>query len=415
MTNILYRWLIILKKPANQIWTLPACWAVMAVLLAFAARLAGSMMTEGTLPDIRRETLDGLLTVIASSMLSVSTFSLSVMVSAFASASTGVTPRATELITGDENTRVAIASFIAAFIFAVIAKTALGMEYYGQNGRFILFVGTILVLLYLIATLIHWVFTLSQLGRLGSTLEKIRAKTEQALHNHYAEPDMGATWTGSLSAGSQNVLAGKTGYLTHINTASLQNITQERQTQIHIAVRPGELLLPDTVLACINGGGTQADADAVAACFVIARERTYEQDPQWGLTVLSEAAQRALSPAVNDPGTAVAVMVLMLELLTRPQPESPRRLNYDRLSIVPAQTGQWLQQSMLPIARDGAAVIEVGLTMQKVLSGIAGNSHDAELARTAITTAKLAIPHFEQGLATEHDQAALKAAFARWQ
>ncbi len=83
------------------------------------------------------------------------------MVSAFASASSGATPRATELIMGDDNTRTTISGFIAAFIFTVIAKTALGMEYYGQNGRFILFIGTIAVMAYLIVSLIRWVFTLS--------------------------------------------------------------------------------------------------------------------------------------------------------------------------------------------------------------------------------------------------------------
>ena len=44
------------------------------------------------------------------------------------------------------------------------------------------------------------------------------------------------------------------------------------------------------------------DAEAIAATFVIGGSRVFDQDPRFGLLVLSEIASRALSPAVNDPG-----------------------------------------------------------------------------------------------------------------
>ncbi len=102
------------------------------------------------------------------------------------------------LVMADDYTRTAIASFVAAFIYAVIAKTALGMKYYGQNGRFILFVGTIAVMVYLILTLIRGVSTLSQLGTWATRCRKIGTKTESALDDYYSSPDMGATWKGGF-------------------------------------------------------------------------------------------------------------------------------------------------------------------------------------------------------------------------
>ena len=366
MTNTFYRWLIAVKKPANQLWLVPAYWAIFAVIFAFIARFFGDMLQTGILPDIERSTLDGLLSIVASSMLSVSTFSLSIMVSAFSSAANGATPRAMNLVMADDNTRTAIASFIAAFIYAVIAKTALGMEYYGQNGRFILFVGTIAVLVYLIVTLIRWVFTLSQLGSLGNTLHKISAKTESALDHYYTAPDMGAAWKGSLQQPVRTIYAKQPGYLTHIDMASLQKLAEEHETYVSIIIRPGKLLTPNTVMACLSAGQGDADlAEKFAGCFVINQERTYEQDPQWGLNVLSEAAQRALSPGINDPGTAISVMVMILRLLTKPHPEC-EETQYDRLSIIAADSSQWLPQTFLPIARDGAGAAEVGGLMGKI-------------------------------------------------
>lgn len=407
MTNTFYRWLLAVKKPANQLWLVPAYWAVFAVIFAFIARFFGTMIEDGVLPDIERETLDGLLSIVASSMLSVSTFSLSIMVSAFSSAANGATPRAMQLVMADDTTRTAVASFIAAFIYAVISKTALGMKYYGQNGRFILFIGTIAVLVYLIVTLIRWVHTLSQLGSLGNTLQKISTQTGRALDAYYAAPEMGAAWQGRLKEPVRPVYADEPGYLTHIDMASLQKLAEEHDTYVSVAVRPGKLLMPDTVMACLSAAkGGDEMAEAFAGCFVINQERTYEQDPQWGLNVLSEAAQRALSPGINDPGTALSVMVMILRLLTKPHPRR-RPAQYDRISIIAADAGQWVPQTFLPIARDGAGAAEVGLVMEKVLAGIAAHSQDPHIAASAAHTAGDVAKRFAQMLDFEDDSECL--------
>ena len=54
-------------------------------------------------------------------------------------------------------------------------------------------------------------------------------------------------------------------------------------------------------------GGEAADA-AVLAGLVTGRERTFDQDPRFAFRLLADIALRALSPAVNDPATAVQVL-----------------------------------------------------------------------------------------------------------
>ena len=168
-----YRAFIWLKAAENRLWVKPAAGSVVAVLIAMAAAVGNRLIPADLLPDIERSTLDNLLGVIASSMLGVATFSLSIMVAAFSSAAAGASPRAIQLVAGDADTQNAITTFISAFIFAIIANTALGLGLYGSTGRFILFVCTMGVLLYLIVTLIRWVKTLSVLGRMENTLAKL--------------------------------------------------------------------------------------------------------------------------------------------------------------------------------------------------------------------------------------------------
>ncbi|UOO83044.1 DUF2254 domain-containing protein [Uruburuella testudinis] len=404
---MMYRWLLSLKKPSNSLWVTPAWGALLAVVFAFAAQLANIWLPVDTLPDIERGTLEGLLDVIASSMLAVSTFSLSIMVSAFASASNGTTPRATELVMGDDNTRMAIASFISAFIYAIIAKTVLGMGLYGQNGRFVLFVSTVLALAYLIFTLIRWVHTLSQLGRMGNTLDKIHTAAQKTLQAYRNNPAMGAAWRGVCSPRARVLRAEHSGYLTHINMATLQSRAAEKDWHVHITVRPGDLIMRDTVLALIEKG--DESCDDLRNAFVLAQTRSYDQDPEWGFIVLSEAAQRALSPAVNDPGTAIAVMTGMMRLLADVAPEQAGgQKQYDRLAIKPLDSSDWVKSGFAPIARDGAGILEVGLVLQKTLAAVNRSAPEAAVSQAAAEVAAAAFERACQSLDFAPDIQALQ-------
>lgn len=392
----MYHLFLILKKPSNRLWVTPTYWAILAVFFAFAARLADVFLPQDSLPLVKLSTLDDLLAIIASSMLAVSTFSLSIMVSAFSSAANSVTPRATEVLMNDGATRQAIASFISAFIYAIIAKTALGTGFYEQNGKFLLFISTIIVLTYLIITLIRWVSTLSQLGRLSNTLNKIQNITLESLKNYRQEPNMGATWEGKLTENITPIMVDYTGYLTHINMASLQKYAEDNETYIHIPVRPGDLIMPHTVLAFVQD--KPENNEEISNCFILERERTFTQDPCWGFLVFSEAAQRALSPGINDPGTAMRVMAGIMSILAeaKPEEESIEKKDYNRLSIVPLNIEDIIFDSFSPISRDGAATLEINLVMLKILAGIYHLPIETEICSAAKLMAKQIVERASQ-------------------
>ncbi|QLB13821.1 putative membrane protein [Bisgaardia hudsonensis] len=400
---MMYRLLLILKKPSNKLWVTPTYSAIFAVFFAFAARLAGIFLPQDILPLIKLSTLDDLLAIIASSMLAVSTFSLSIMVSAFSSAANSVTPRATDVLMNDGATRQAIASFISAFIYAIIAKTALGTGFYEQNGKFVLFISTIIVLVYLIVTLIRWVSTLSQLGRLSNTLDKIQNIVQQSLTHYREEPNMGATWKAQLTGNITPIISDKNGYLTHIDMASLQRYAEDEETYIHILVRPGDFIMPHTVLAYLQD--KPENTEKITNSFIVERERNFSQDPNWGFIVLSEAAQRALSPAINDPGTAMRVMTGIMSILAdaKPDPEDIGQKDYNRLSIIPLKTKNLIFDSFSPISRDGSSILEINLVMLKVLSGIYHLPIEPEICSAAKSMAEQLLERANQNMTFKPD------------
>ncbi|PJK05909.1 hypothetical protein CO609_02970 [Lysobacteraceae bacterium NML91-0268] len=179
------------KGLSEQLWFKPAWWGVLATAVALMGSIANRFIAEDLVPDIGRDTLQGLLTIIASSMLAVSTFSLSILVQAFSSAASSASPRALRVIMADDNAQTAIAAFISAFIYSVIALMALGVGYYGSAGRFVLLLFTVVVMINVIIMLIRWINTLSRLGRMGYTIGRVEHVAAEAMLAYQAQPLLG--------------------------------------------------------------------------------------------------------------------------------------------------------------------------------------------------------------------------------
>ncbi len=134
------------------------------------------------------------------------------------------------------------------------------------------------------------------------------------------------------------------------------------QTGGFVAVVPGvgEHLAPGRVVLRISGGHTDADPALARRVFVLARQRTVDQDPAFALRMLVDIAIRALSPAINDPTTAVQVLdrieLLLAELASRrPGPSLLVDDDGRPRAIVPApRWAAYMELGLMEIRRYGA-------------------------------------------------------------
>ena len=141
---------------------------------------------------------------------------------------------------------------------------------------------------------------------------------------------------------------------------------------------PGTFAAPDTVLARVHtesGEMTGIDRGSIAKAFLIGDARVFDDDPRFGLIVLSEIASRALSPAVNDPGTAVDVigtLVRPFALWSEPVAPVEHRAAalpaYDHVEVPELSFRDMFDDAFTGIARDGAATVEVAGRLQKAFA-----------------------------------------------
>jgi uncharacterized membrane protein len=94
-------------------------------------------------------------------------------------------------------------------------------------------------------------------------------------------------------------------------------IARTSSAMIEVAPAVGDTLIDSSTLVTVFHARAPIDERAVRRAIVVGEERTFEQDPKYALRLLVDIAIRALSPAVNDPTTAVQALDQIGDLLLR--------------------------------------------------------------------------------------------------
>ncbi len=84
---------------------------------------------------------------------------------------------------------------------------------------------------------------------------------------------------------------------------------------IELIPQVGDFVAHGDPLFSIHPGSARVDEDALYDCVAFGPERTLEQDPAFAFRIMVDIASRALSPAVNDPTTAVVAIDQIHRLL----------------------------------------------------------------------------------------------------
>ncbi|QCD51765.1 putative protein (DUF2254 domain) [Campylobacter sp. RM16192] len=218
------------------------------------------------------------------------------------------------------------------------------------------------------------------------------------MNNYSINPNLGACWKPNDKKPDFILNSKDTGCLTHINLSHLYNLSKKLGFKIFINTRHGDYIIKGDEIAFLyfdevinqNTQEIEKICAQIYETIVIDAQRSFEQDPRFGFIVLSEVAQKALSPAINDPGTAFSVLNLITRLLIEnyDSQNKDKAYSYDRIGLQEINTGDFITQSIDAIARDEASNVEVALRVQKTLFAIYKNSENEILKEVSKIQAK---------------------------
>jgi uncharacterized membrane protein len=265
----------------------------------------------------------GLLSTVASSMITVAGVVFSITLVSLSLAATQYTSRVLRNFMSDRVNQVVLGVFVGIFAYClVVLRTIRG----GDEGSFVpslaVFGGLVLAFGG-IAVLIHYIHHISVSIQASQILaraarESLRAVDRLFPENAGEEVIMDDTRGGADPGPWHPVAAERSGYLQVIDTAGLLAWADEHDVIVRMERCVGQFVFDGLRLLAVSGKPLREDdLSRVVQFHAIDRQRTIDQDAAFGIRQIVDVALKALSPGINDTTTAVMAVDYLTAILLR--------------------------------------------------------------------------------------------------
>lgn len=290
----------------DAIWLLPLLGMIYALLLA-----AGIERVERQLQltaKANTATALTLLTSMASAMFTFVVFVCSSLLLAVQLASAQLTPRIVGFLFRDAVIRWSMGFFVFTFTFtlAVLVRVNETVPPFSIRIAAYASLASIAIFLYMIGH-VGWLL------RANGALRSMSVVGRQIIETVY--PLEGGAAVNKLTADevtqgqpSRVVPSRASGVVLAYDTAGLIRLATRHQCIIEVVPQVGEYVPSGDALFRVYGRGDDIPNADLFHSIALGRERTFEQDPAFAIRVIVDIASKALSPAINDPTTAVLAL-----------------------------------------------------------------------------------------------------------
>jgi uncharacterized membrane protein len=383
----------------GALWVWPTVASVIALILGLTVsqiRISpqsplAPLAFEGTADDAR-----ALLTTISGTVVTVTALVLGLTVVALQLASTQFSPRLLRNFLRDRSTQLVLSVFMATFVYSTAGLFTVGLQEGGRTEEFprLAVSGAMLLLFASIAMVVYFADHLAhsiQIDSVTTRAEKgaLRIARGQLGTSEEPRPEP-PPWAVPLPAL-------RSGYIQTAHPEALLPLASRHGVSVALRHRVGEHLVAGTTMALMwapSASDPVPDAGMFARALdqtlMIGFERTLQQDVTFGMRQLVDVACKALSPAINDPYTAVQAIdhltVIFCALAVRPLGDDVARdpKGFSIVLVPGRRFGEHLAVLCGMIRRYGASEPIVCLALLRLLSSCAALIGDDADRRAAI-------------------------------
>ena len=406
----------------GSLWLLPvvavlASVGLGAVLSRIDVSPASLLAFQGTADDAR-----SLLIGISSTMVTVIALLLGLAVVALQLSSTQFSPRLLRNFLRDRPNQIVLAVFVGTFGYSAAGLFEVGVSGGERVTEFPRFAVTVAIgLLFLsLGLLVFFADHLAHSIQVDQVLRVVERSTLEVI----AALPTGGEPTPLPPPDAHVVVASASGY---VQVAYVRELVKAAAAQrVHLRLRPrvGEHVVAGSPLAwawpvegdraALTDGAARTIDVAVTGAVRIGFERTLEQDPGLGMRQLCDAACKALSPAINDPYTAIQAIehltVLYAALAAHPPGEITGRAQGCVVAIPTRSFAEHLSLGVGLIRRYGAAEPTVVAALLRLLTAtVEAGGHAEEQRAVATEQADLLVAAAERAVAEPADLVLVRA------
>ena len=395
----------------GSLWVLPtlsvaAALAAGSLLSAVSVGMHAPLAFQGT-PDDARNLLIG----IAGTMVTVIALMLGLTVVALQLSSTQFSPRLLRNFLRDRPTQVVLSAFVATFAYSMAGLYTVGVSGGNRTASFprLAVSGSIVLLFISLGLLVFFADHLVHSIQVDAIMHVVQRNTVTVIR-HGLLP--GSPDAPEVPAGATAITSRRSGYVQAVHCGALLTHAARHGACLRLRPRVGEHVVAGTTLGWAWPASPGAPAPdrqlftrVLQAGVRIGFERTLQQDAAFGIRQLVDTACKALSPAVNDPYTAVQAVdhlsVIFCALARRPLGNHVARHPGGAAVVVPGRRfPEYLAVMCGLIRRYGAhepTVADALLRLLEACADVAGDDPELcaaiqEQAQTIVADAEREIP-----------------------
>jgi len=296
-------------------------------------------------------------------------------------ASSQFTPRLIGQFLGSRITQLTLGVFTSSFVFALVILR----DVRGGDEPFVPQLSVTVAFLLVLASValffafIHHITTSIQVGQV---IDRVALRTVQSLERGDDEEwdnTSGDLPTWSQTPGPSVVVTTGDGHGTvqRVHYSHLVERAGAAGVVVELRTRLGDVRHRGQELALVHGAVADDDiVGEVRSAFGLGRDRTMGQDPEFGVRQLVDIAERALSPGINDPTTAVQVLDELHRILRRAASRADRSAylvdggGVVRVIDAPTTFALLLDLSLDEIAHYGADTLQVPTHIDLILEDL---------------------------------------------
>ena len=311
----------------DRFWVIPLVMVLGGVLLAVVVAhpgVVGLPADWGAGDSVRTSTADTMLEVMSSSMLTFVGVVFAISLVSLQLASSQLSPRVIRTFVRSGVTKIAFGFFLATFAFAV---TGLALdEVLSPSAAARTVMVSMLMLGAAVGVFVVYVTATMRLLEVDWVITAVANEARIAIRRGYppdaayveADPPVlvAQPHVVRLSSRDTRSFEAVLGTVLGIDRPRLVHLATTTDCVIELLPRVGEYVVTGGPVLAVHGVQAPPDADLIS-CLHLGRARTLYQDPTFGIRQLVDVATQALSPAINQPTTAVLVIDRLHDLLLR--------------------------------------------------------------------------------------------------
>lgn len=376
-----------------------AAFFALAVFMLYFEASSLSTAIEERLPFAMvrdEENARTILNIVAGGIISLTVFSFSMVMIVLSQASSNQSPRVIPGLTTVKSHQVVLGIYLGTIIYTLLLLLNFKT---GADGGTTPAIAVLLSLAFGILCLglfVYFIHSISKAIQVDNIMNSIFHKATHALQR---EEELAcktkSMWGGDIREMRYTLYNDGNGYMRRICLTDLQKIARQHDLQVEILVEAGAFAVKGTPLMRLTTDPQEDEAlvKQLLECFELSEEEVVMEDYEQGVKQLTEIALKALSPGINDPGTATkAIDFLTILFINKMQGEDRDCLldEEHNLRVIEKNVplDELLHRYLSPVRTYGKGDLHINLRLLRCLQNLLNqrNSHayEAVLAKHAL-------------------------------